>query len=87
MILEKKDLERDLEKDLKKSTEFRKDFGKDIALTFLLIANNPFITIEEISKETGKTSRTIENYLKKLKDNGIIIRKGPKLGGFWEIVE
>ena len=68
------------------SERMRKDFGKDIAFTFQLITTNPFITIGEIAGKTGKTTRTIENYLKKLKDEKLITRKGPKLGGYWEIL-
>jgi ATP-dependent DNA helicase RecG len=80
-----------------KSNEFRKDFGmisermrkdlgKEIAFVFQLIVSNPYITIGEIAGKTGKTTRTIENYLKKLKDEKVIARKGPKLGGYWEMI-
>jgi len=42
---------------------------------------------QQIAKEIGKTPRTVETYLAKLKDAAIIARKGPKLGGHWEIIE
>jgi predicted HTH transcriptional regulator len=49
--------------------------------------NHPEFTSQQIAKEIGKTSRTVETYQAKLKDAGIIERKGPKLGGHWEIIE
>jgi len=69
------------------SEAIRKQFGKDIALTFELIQSHPEITAEQIAEKIGKTPRTIENYLAKLKDSGKIVRKGPKLGGYWLIIE
>jgi ATP-dependent DNA helicase RecG len=59
--------------------------GKEIVMTFKIIETNPLFTAEEIASKIGKTSRTVENHIQKLKDAGIIVRRGPKLGGFWEI--
>lgn len=70
------------------SERIRKEFGrsgKEIFLTFKIIEANPLFTAEEIAIKIGKTSRTVENHIQKLKDAGIIVRIGPKLGGFWEI--
>lgn len=69
------------------SERIRKEFGKDMALTFEIILNHPEFTSQQIAKEIGKTSRTVETYLAKLKDTGFIVKKGPKLGGYWEIIE
>lgn len=69
------------------SERIRKEFGKDIALTFELIQHHPEYTSRQIAEEIGKTPRTVEIYLAKLKDAGLIARKGPKLGGHWEIIE
>jgi ATP-dependent DNA helicase RecG len=69
------------------SERIRNDFGKDIALTFELILDHPEFTSRQIAKEIGKTPRTVEIYLAKLKDAGLIVRKGPKLGGHWEIIK
>jgi len=33
-----------------------------------------------------KSPRTIENYIKKLKNKGILYRIGPNLGGHWKII-
>ena len=69
------------------SETIRKEFGKEIANTFEIILKNPIYTAEQIGGEIGKTARTVEKYIAKLKDVGIIKRKGPKLGGYWEINE
>ena len=65
----------------------RNEFGNEIAKVFEILLNHPEYTSQQIAKEIGKTSRTVETYQAKLKDAGIIERKGPKLGGHWEIIE
>lgn len=67
----------------------RKEFGKtakQIESTLKIIAQNPEFSAEEIGTAIGKTSRTVETYIQKLKDAGIIKRIGPKLGGYWEVI-
>ena len=68
------------------SERVRKEFGKEIAKAFEIIQNYPEFTAQQIAQELDKTPRTVEKYLAKLKDAGIIKRIGPKLGGYWEIV-
>jgi len=67
------------------SERIRNDFGKEMAKAFEIIVKHPEWTAEQIAEESGKTPRTIENYLSKLKKAGIIKRTGPKLGGHWEV--
>jgi ATP-dependent DNA helicase RecG len=69
------------------SERIRNDFGSEIASVFELISINPAMTAVQIAEKIGKTSRTVEMYLAKLKDGGIIVRRGPKLGGYWEIIQ
>jgi ATP-dependent DNA helicase RecG len=69
------------------SERIRNEFGNEIAIVFEIIQNHPEFTSQQIAKEISKTSRTVETYLAKLKKAGIIVRKGPKLGGHWEITE
>lgn len=71
----------------KNSERIRKEFGKEVARAFEVIALHPDYTAEQIAAEIDKTARTVEKYIAKLKEAGILIRKGPKLGGYWEIVE
>lgn len=67
------------------SERIRKEFGSEPAKAFEIIRQNPEFTAEQIAEKLGKTPRTIESYTAKLKKAGIIIRRGPKLGGYWEI--
>ena len=67
--------------------EIRNDFGKEVVQTFDIICENPDLTAKEISQLINKTPRTVENYTAKLKDAGIIERKGVKLGGYWKIID
>lgn len=69
----------------KMSERIRVEFGKVSEATFLMIFDDPYITTEMIAEKVGKTSRTIERALEKLKVAQIVERKGPNLGGYWEI--
>lgn len=57
-----------------------------MATAFEILARHPEYSAEQIANEIGKTSRTVENYLSRLKEANIIKRFGPKLGGYWEII-
>ena len=52
-----------------------------------MIRTNPKVTINEMIKTTGLTRRGVEYNLNKLKENGIIERKGPDKGGCWQIIQ
>lgn len=67
------------------SERCRKEFGDTAAAVFIEIVANPTITIEELSLKVDKSTRTIERTIEKLKLANILVRKGPKLGGLWEI--
>ncbi len=69
------------------SEAIRRQFGKNVEKTFQLILENKYIKALELSAILGVSSRTVENYINKLKNAGIIERKGPNLGGYWEVVE
>ena len=71
----------------KNSERIQDEFGKDVLNTFQLIVENKYIKTAEIAAQVGKSTRTIEKYLDKLKNAGIILRKGPNLGGYWEIID
>jgi ATP-dependent DNA helicase RecG len=68
------------------SERIRNDFGKEVADTFDIICANPDFTAKEISELINKSPRTVENYTARLKEAGIIQRKGAKLGGSWEVI-
>ncbi len=69
------------------SERIRKELGSEPAKAFDIIRQHPEITAEQIAEKLGKTPRTVENYISKLKKAGFIIRRGPKLGGYWEVKE
>ncbi len=63
----------------------RNDCGTGPADVFAIICCHPEYTAEQIAVKMGKSPRSVENYLAKLKQAGFIVRKGPKLGGRWEV--
>lgn len=52
-----------------------------------LIKENKDITTEELAIKIGKSTRTIERQIKKLKDQKLIDRIGSDKGGYWNIVK
>ncbi len=68
------------------SERCRNELGETAAAIFLEIIAMPTITIEELSLKVDKSTRTIERTIEKLKLANILVRKGPKLGGYWEVV-
>ena len=52
-----------------------------------LMRENKNITIIEIAEAIGRTTRAIEMQIAKLKEKGAIERKGPDMGGYWEVSE
>ncbi len=69
------------------SERIRKEFGSEVAKTFEIIAEQPDLSAQQIADKMGKSARSIEKYIAKLKAFGAIERKGPKLGGYWQINE
>ena len=49
------------------------------------LKQNPTLTIAGLAQNIAVSSRTIERYLKKLQEQGVLRRIGPKKGGYWEI--
>lgn len=71
----------------KNSERIRKKFGSEVAKTYEIIAEQPDLSAQQIADKMGKSARSIEKYIAKLKAFGAIERKGPKLGGYWQINE
>ncbi|RYM33983.1 winged helix-turn-helix transcriptional regulator [Brumimicrobium glaciale] len=91
-IVEEIDVEsdRDISEEIRKkfgmiSERIRNDFGKATEDTFLIIVEEPYTTAKEIAEQIGKTARTVENYIEKLKNANIIERKGSTKAGYWVI--
>jgi predicted HTH transcriptional regulator len=59
--------------------------GKVSGKILAVIRRNPNITIPELAKLAGVSSRTIERNLQKLKEQGLLRRAGPAKGGHWKL--
>ena len=51
-----------------------------------LMKNNAHITIPELAKTLNTTTRTVERYIKNLKLDNKIVRRGSTKAGVWEVV-
>ena len=72
-----------------KSGEYvvNKNLNKSQISILKSLRNNPNITIEGISRETGLGHTAIQNNLNKLSDLKIIQRIGSRKNGYWEVIE
>ena len=52
-----------------------------------IIKQNPRISAAEIAKQLCISSRGVEKQIRKLRESGIIRRKGGRFGGYWEILQ
>ena len=50
------------------------------------LASNPNLTATDLSIKTGLSIRAIEKNIKKLKDNGLLVRHGSARAGYWEVL-
>ncbi|MGM9820769.1 MAG: winged helix-turn-helix transcriptional regulator [Candidatus Onthomorpha sp.] len=66
--------------------KFRIKFGINDKKLLVLIKNNPQLTLVELSDRMGITQRGVEKQIKRLKEHGIIERKGSKKSGMWTIL-
>lgn len=76
------------------SEKLRKNFGKasekDLSNpinTLIILSLFPEITAEEIGLIIGVSGRSVETYIKKLKEENLIERIGGKKDGFWQIIK
>jgi predicted HTH transcriptional regulator len=67
------------------SDEIRSNFGEKGWIILSLMAIKPDITAKQISAILGITSRTVENYISKLKKQKIIKREGADKSGYWQL--
>ena len=64
-----------------------KSLNKSQILILKSLRNNPNITIEGISRETGLGHTAIQNNLNKLQNINIIKRNGSRKSGYWEVLK
>lgn len=68
--------------------EKSKDKGKEIMNKIIeQLSLNGYITVAELSNVLSLTEKTIRYYMNKLRDNGIIERKGSTKSGKWIVVD
>lgn len=67
--------------------QLRSKYGGGILVTLISILQNPEFTAEQLAISTSRSASTIEKHTSKLKQEGIIERVGPKLGGYWRVVK
>lgn len=60
---------------------------KTKVLVVRLIRNNNKASASEIAKALSVTQRTVERYIKELREDGVLVRHGAARGGYWEISE
>lgn len=49
------------------------------------LSNDPQLSAAKLAEQIGIASRNVESNIKKLKEQGIIIRRGSPKSGYWEI--
>ena len=59
--------------------------GKTSEAIIKLIKSNNKITMPEMAEMIGVTERSIERNIEQLRKKGIIKRRGPDKGGYWEV--
>ena len=77
--------EKPSEKVSKPSEEISKPSEKTSEKIISLLRQNQALTAQEIAAILGKTRRTIEMQINKLKAKGILTRVGADKGGYWQI--
>ncbi len=50
------------------------------------IKDKPQISAAALAEEISVTQRTVERYIQKLREAGVLVRHGAARGGYWEIV-
>jgi len=83
------DVEKDLKNrfcDLEKDLENRFNLTKNQILIVKGVLKNKKITQQLLSEIVGISQKNIRNNMKKLKENGILKRIGPKKGGYWKVL-
>jgi len=61
--------------------------GKVTGKILSLLRGNHALAIPELAEKLGKSERTVEREIRKLRLNGFLKRIGPAKGGYWEIIE
>jgi predicted HTH transcriptional regulator len=55
------------------------------SLILAKLKEEPELSAKELAGLLGKTPRTIQRYIKELREQGLLVRVGPDKGGHWEV--
>jgi len=69
----------------KASEKRRKSVGETSEKILGLISTNPHITIKQLAGEIGITERSIERNLQNLQEQDLLVRRGGRKEGYWEL--
>lgn len=61
--------------------------GDAKASVLKIISDNNKASAVGIAKDLSVTQRTVERYIKELREEGKLIRHGSARGGYWEVVK
>ena len=61
------------------------ELGENEKGILALIKDDRKISIVDIAEKLGISTTAVENNIKKLKDKGLVERKGPAKGGYWSV--
>lgn len=64
-----------------------KTTGKTPDLILALVLKDAQLSIPAMATQMGKSERAIERAIKKLRDEGKLVRIGPAKGGHWQVLE
>ena len=68
------------------SDKVRNKLGENAAQVFVIIMDNPSITAKELASRLGLSLRGIQKIVAKMQKEGMIIRRGARKSGYWEII-
>lgn len=72
------------------ATETLVDVGVNVGVKdeiLALLKQEPSLSAKDMAKRLDKSSRTIERYLKELREQGRILRHGSDKTGHWEVID
>ena len=75
-----------LEQRLKEYKKVTEKVTEKEKLVIGLIEKNKDVTIQEIAKNIKISRKSVNAYIKQLKEKGLLQRVGPDKGGHWKII-
>ena len=69
------------------STFVTKEFAKAQRQIYKLISQTPQISAAQMSENMGISLRQVQQYLKQLSDQNLIVREGGRKNGVWKILD